>query len=75
MDSVDDLEFAEDVASLLARALRSTAAVTGIQRGLKDQALYEWDRYCRPTCRFLDEGECASGSDTCGCPCGHEEET
>lgn len=26
--------------------------------------------YCRPTCQWLDEGECHAG-DTCGCPCGH----
>lgn len=31
----------------------------------------EWEHYCRPTCRFLEEGECIDG-DSCGCPCQHE---
>lgn len=31
------------------------------------------DGYCRPTCQWLEEGECDSGGEegTCGCPCGH----
>ena len=42
-------------------------------------ALAEWDNnYCRPTCRWRDDGECHDVNvpdfADCGCPCGHGEE-
>lgn len=82
-DTVDDLHCAEDMMGSLEGALRRLLDVIDVQLVVEgsyqfatavDQArcvLVEAENYCRPSCCFLDEGECLDGED-CGCPCGHE---
>lgn len=36
-------------------------------------ALEEYRNYCRPSCGYLEEGDCALGIDLCGCPCRHDD--
>lgn len=86
MDTVDDLHFAEDTASSAVAALDQLLAALAEHRPtiLRDDldplagaisnaraVVAGWPGFCRPTCRFLDEGECADG-DCCGCPCDHD---
>lgn len=83
IDTVDDLHTAEDFAGtavlaargLLAAVVASDVGEPWLQRLAEAlsrlvQLGAAWDLYCRPSCTFLDTGECQSG-DTCGCPCGH----
>lgn len=77
-DCVDDIEAAEDMAGTLAQAIRAIvlsetfAEMTTTIRAAAVVA-EAWDDYCRPTCRFLEEGECQDDDpDCCGCPCDHE---
>lgn len=82
-DTIDDLHCAEDAIGELAGALRRLLDVaTGLLSTDVDdeyeeaalnaaRVLVDVDNYCRPSCCFLDEGECLDGDD-CGCPCGHE---
>lgn len=74
LDSVDDVEAAEDMAAMLARVVRGLlfAPVSTSDVDQARSALEEWGDYCRPTCGFRTEGECQDDEDTCGCPCGHE---
>lgn len=81
-DSVDDLHAAEDyaggAANVIDELLRNMIAADvtlEFPQSLRDQAfstLSEWRSWCRPTCGYVDEGECQSGEDSCGCPCNHE---
>ena len=82
-DTVDDLHCAEDLAGTLEAALRNLLDVLDGMPVRDDRyapalqaaqaALVEAETYCRPSCCFLDEGECMSGDDEyCGSPCGHE---
>lgn len=75
MDTADDLEYAENLIGSLAAELR--AARERLNDVLpyiiaSSTALAVADTYCRPTCRWRDEGKCAD-SDTCGCLCRHGE--
>lgn len=87
VDVVDDIESGEDRAGEFAETLHDLVLAwdhylaTGAQRsylnGVADvveiarKQVDAWRAYCRPTCGFLDTGECADG-ETCGCPCEHE---
>lgn len=74
MDTVDDLECAEDTIGELRATLERLLgdpndpnARAEARRVLDSQV-----SYCRPTCGYLIDGECLDGEDVCGCPCGHE---
>lgn len=69
-DTVDDLHAAEDAVGAFHQALVEILA------GLDPHTFAHLvEPYCRPSCGFLDGGECESEDpDTCGCPCGHEPE-
>jgi len=77
-DTADDLEAYEDLAGLLVTALRAAKpclpaiSVPVEVRSQIKVALDAYETFCRPTCGWRDNGECAEG-DCCGCPCGHGE--
>lgn len=69
-----DLEGAEDLAGVLAKALQdvldAACGFDATRRAL--DALAEFSGYCRPSCGYLDDGEChAEDPARCGCFCGH----
>jgi hypothetical protein len=75
-DLVDDLHAAEDMASVLAAALRyvndNVRDDTPEMWSRVEVALAGWAEYCRPSCGANGDplsDEC--DDDTCGCPCGH----
>lgn len=63
MDSIDDLEAAEELIDLLEVALRDAC--------IDDPALRAVAEYCRPTCDAHGEPHRteAPHSSACGCPC------
>lgn len=72
-----DLECSEDLAAALAHALTamldSECGFDGTTAAI--DALAEFSGYCRPSCGYLDDGECHTEDPTrCGCICGHTEE-
>lgn len=84
-DQVDDIEGAEDWIGTLEAFVRKIAALPALSDAdlsgdvgdlVKEAVglLGDGNRYCRPTCGFLTDGACLSGEDTCGCPCGHDDE-
>lgn len=79
MDSVDDLEGAEDLAGTLAAALESLCAVieddapAGDAMSAVEQAMARWRSYCRATCNPNDDDEGCT-NEYCSCPCHSREE-
>lgn len=77
MDTIDDLEGAEDLAGALADALEALCAV--VEDGAPaaepmsrvERAMTTWRNYCRPSCDPNDDDEC--DDDECGCPCHSRE--
>ena len=79
MDSVDDLEHAEDMIGSLGSTLKEILLAGEQEQELPVRRLVDaaelvkvWESYCRPTCRAegeADSDECLD--DCCGCPC-HE---
>lgn len=74
--ATEDLAAAEDLAAVLAKALDAMLTDSGFVADAKAvDALAEFSGYCRPSCRYLDDGECHSPDPaTCGCICGHSDE-
>lgn len=76
-DTVDDLHAAEDMIGRLSAALERALMLPRVDQDDADayQAVAEAAAaardYCRPSCGFNDDGDCASGEATCGCPCEH----
>lgn len=76
-DTGADLAGAEDLAGVLARALRE---ILNPETGFDAQAaaidaLAEFSGYCRPTCGFLDDGHCHTADPAgCACICGHDDD-
>lgn len=74
-DMVDDLHAAEDRLGLLQVALDGFLNISDIgdYNYFHEKYSYLGDgRYCRPSCNFVDTGECEDEDpDCCGCPCGH----
>jgi len=71
MSMVDDLWHAEDMAGLLASAVRQLLDGTVGARREAKLALEAWDSYCRPWCGADGAGVDQPGhkDDCCGCPC------
>lgn len=66
--TADDVRAAEDAAADLASALRRAVAAVETTDDIGDgygaaldgamEALSQWERYCRPSCRFRERGVC-----------------
>lgn len=76
-DTVDDLHHAEDMIQQLMHALATARPhLVGDPLTTALHALDAAETYCRPSCGYLDTGECHDGGDdidTCGCLCQHDE--
>lgn len=70
-----DLDVAEqhaaDLAFALAQVLHPSVGFNADRAAIA--ALEEYRNYCRPSCRYLEDGACAMGEDMCGCPCAHDD--
>lgn len=64
-------ELAASLAAVLGQFLHPSVGFNADRAAIG--ALEEWRNYCRPSCSFLEEGDCAMGTDLCSCPCRHDE--
>lgn len=72
----DDIDGAEDIAAVLARALQAMLEDGCFEAEARAvDALAEFAGYCRLSCGYLDDGDChAENPGVCGCICGHSDE-
>lgn len=64
-------QHAADLAHVVAQFLHPSVGFNADRAAIA--ALADWRDYCRPSCSYLEHGECAMGEDLCGCPCRHDD--
>lgn len=64
-------QHAADLAFALAQVLHPSVGFNADRAAIA--ALEEYRNYCRPSCGYLDEGDCGLGFDLCDCPCKHDD--